>query len=83
MLLSQFSLVRDYSIITSPYDEMYDKVYGSTDVPFYMSDQAGLEGRFKFIINRDGDDAGLEDVGKVNCSHSVLMLRNKQVESRF
>jgi hypothetical protein len=78
MLLSQFSLVRGYSIIMSPYDEMYDKV-DSADVPLNISEQHGIEGRFKYVINRDGDDAGMEDVGKANFSHSVLILRAKQV----
>jgi hypothetical protein len=67
-LFSHFSLVRNYSIITSPYDEMYDKFEDITDVPFYTSEQHGLEGRFKYVLIRGVDDARLEDAGKVNYS---------------
>jgi hypothetical protein len=47
---------------------MYDKFEDITDVPFYTSEQHGLEGRFKYVLIRGVDDARLEDAGKVNYS---------------
>jgi beta-1,4-mannosyl-glycoprotein beta-1,4-N-acetylglucosaminyltransferase len=43
-------------------DQVYDKINaGQLDVPEYILAQYKAEGRFKHLINRDGEDAGFED----------------------
>ena len=43
-------------------DQMYDKVRaGQLDVPEYIMEQNKANGRFKHLLNRDGEDAGFED----------------------
>jgi beta-1,4-mannosyl-glycoprotein beta-1,4-N-acetylglucosaminyltransferase len=50
--------------------EMYDKVEGNEDVPPYVSEQYRSKGRFKYLLDRDGKDAGFEDFETVT-SHDV------------
>jgi beta-1,4-mannosyl-glycoprotein beta-1,4-N-acetylglucosaminyltransferase len=45
--------------------ELYDKVESNEDVPSYVSEQNALKGRFKYLLNRDGEDAGFEDISTV------------------
>jgi beta-1,4-mannosyl-glycoprotein beta-1,4-N-acetylglucosaminyltransferase len=43
-------------------DQVYDKLRrGQMDVPPYILEQNEKEGRFKHLLNRDGEDAGFED----------------------
>jgi beta-1,4-mannosyl-glycoprotein beta-1,4-N-acetylglucosaminyltransferase len=43
-------------------DQVYDKVRaGQLDVPDYIMEQNKAAGRFKHLLNRDGEDAGFED----------------------
>jgi beta-1,4-mannosyl-glycoprotein beta-1,4-N-acetylglucosaminyltransferase len=43
-------------------DQVYDKVgAGQMDVPDYIIEQNKAVGRFKHLLNRDGEDAGFED----------------------
>lgn len=41
--------------------ELYDKVTNNRDVPKYVLDEHEAYGRFKYLLNRDGEDAGFED----------------------
>ena len=43
-------------------DQVYDKVGAERlDVPDYIRQQNKAEGRFKYLIDRDGEDAGFDD----------------------
>ena len=43
-------------------DQIYDKIRaGQLDAPDYIVEQNKVEGRFKHLLNRDGEDAGFED----------------------
>ena len=43
-------------------DQVYDKIEaGQLDVPDYIVEQNKTAGRFKHLLNRDGEDAGFED----------------------
>ncbi|KAM0722854.1 hypothetical protein Q7P37_001052 [Cladosporium fusiforme] len=43
-------------------EEVYEKVQrADMDLPRYIVEQNAAEGRFKFLIDRDGEDAGFED----------------------
>jgi len=50
--------------------ELYDKVEGNEDVPPYLSEQYRSKGRFRYLLDRDGEDAGFEDFETVT-SHDV------------
>ncbi|UJO14314.1 hypothetical protein CLAFUW4_03766 [Fulvia fulva] len=41
--------------------ENYDRAEGNRDVPAYALEQHEKEGRFKYMMTRDGEDAGFED----------------------
>lgn len=42
-------------------DEVYDKVEDNKDIPQYIVDAHEKDGRFKYLLDRDGEDAGFED----------------------
>jgi len=46
--------------------QLYDRVERNKDVPSYISDQYEKKGRFRYLLDRDGEDAGFEDVATVN-----------------
>ena len=41
--------------------EVYDRVVDNTDVPEYIRREYDERGRFKYLLERDGDGAGFED----------------------
>ncbi|KAK4954246.1 hypothetical protein LTR10_007676 [Elasticomyces elasticus] len=41
--------------------EIYDRVEHNEDVPEYILSQNSESGKFKYLLNRDGEDAGFED----------------------
>lgn len=43
-------------------DELYDKLEDNKDVPSYITAQYEQKGRFKYLLDRDGEDAGFDDV---------------------
>lgn len=43
-------------------DELYDKIQDNKDVPSYISAQYDQKGRFRYLLDRDGEDAGFDDV---------------------
>ncbi|KAH0280929.1 hypothetical protein KCU91_g636, partial [Aureobasidium melanogenum] len=43
-------------------DELYDRIEDNKDVPSYITAQYEQKGRFKYLLNRDGEDAGFDDV---------------------
>ncbi|CAD0090630.1 unnamed protein product [Aureobasidium mustum] len=43
-------------------DELYDKIEDNKDVPSYITAQYEQKGRFKYLLDRDGEDAGFDDV---------------------
>ncbi|KAH0373809.1 hypothetical protein KCU65_g113, partial [Aureobasidium melanogenum] len=43
-------------------DELYDRIEDNKDVPSYITTQYEQKGRFKYLLNRDGEDAGFDDV---------------------
>lgn len=46
--------------------ELYDRVERNQDVPSFISEQYEKQGRFRYLIDRDGEDAGFEDAATVN-----------------
>lgn len=43
-------------------DQVYEKVEaGDMDVPSYIVERNKLDGRFRYLLDRDGEDAGFED----------------------
>ncbi|KAF2488182.1 glycosyltransferase family 17-domain-containing protein [Neohortaea acidophila] len=42
-------------------DELYDRVTDNKDVPQYVLNASEHEGRFGYLLNRDGEDAGFID----------------------
>lgn len=42
-------------------EELYDRVENNQDVPPYVLEQYREHGRFEYMLNRDGDNAGFED----------------------
>jgi beta-1,4-mannosyl-glycoprotein beta-1,4-N-acetylglucosaminyltransferase len=50
--------------------ELYDKVEKNEDVPSFISEQYEKKGRFRYLLDRDGEDAGFEDVATVD-QHDV------------
>jgi beta-1,4-mannosyl-glycoprotein beta-1,4-N-acetylglucosaminyltransferase len=50
--------------------ELYDKVEGNEDIPPYVSEQYLSRNRFKYLLDRDGEDAGFEDFSTVT-SHDM------------
>jgi beta-1,4-mannosyl-glycoprotein beta-1,4-N-acetylglucosaminyltransferase len=51
-------------------DQIYDKIEDNKDVPSYISEQYERKGRFRYLLDRDGQDAGFEDVSSVS-EHDV------------
>jgi beta-1,4-mannosyl-glycoprotein beta-1,4-N-acetylglucosaminyltransferase len=47
-------------------DQIYDKIENNKDVPSYISEQYERKGRFRYLLDRDGQDAGFEDVSSVS-----------------
>jgi len=43
-------------------EEVFDKVEANKDVPQYILDAHERDGRFKYLLDRDGQDAGFEDL---------------------
>ncbi|KAG9856512.1 hypothetical protein KCU98_g1343, partial [Aureobasidium melanogenum] len=43
-------------------DELYDRIEDNKDVPTYITAQYEQKGRFKYLLDRDGEDAGFYDV---------------------
>jgi beta-1,4-mannosyl-glycoprotein beta-1,4-N-acetylglucosaminyltransferase len=41
--------------------EIYDRIDDNQDVPAYIRQQYAEKGRFKYMLDRDGEDAGFED----------------------
>ena len=41
--------------------ELYDRVELNGDVPPFIFEQYKQNGRFRYLLNRDGEDAGFED----------------------
>lgn len=41
--------------------ETYDRVDNNRDIPEYVLDAHERDGRFKYMLDRDGEDAGFED----------------------
>ena len=46
--------------------EVYDKVEHNHDVPTYILAQHEQDGRFNYLLDRDGEDAGFEDFAAVD-----------------
>lgn len=46
-------------------NELYDKIEDNKDVPAYISEQYEQEGRFRYLMDRDGEDAGFNDVSNL------------------
>jgi beta-1,4-mannosyl-glycoprotein beta-1,4-N-acetylglucosaminyltransferase len=42
-------------------DQRYIRVDANADVPFYITEQNQREGKFGYLLNRDGESAGFED----------------------
>jgi beta-1,4-mannosyl-glycoprotein beta-1,4-N-acetylglucosaminyltransferase len=58
--------VRDGTDLFGRKGELYDKVDNNGDVPSYISEQYAQNGKFRYLLSRDGEDAGFEDVATVN-----------------
>ncbi|KAK6001622.1 hypothetical protein QM012_002953 [Aureobasidium pullulans] len=43
-------------------DELYDRIEDNPDVPSFITAQFEQKGRFRYLLNRDGEDAGFDDV---------------------
>jgi beta-1,4-mannosyl-glycoprotein beta-1,4-N-acetylglucosaminyltransferase len=50
--------------------ELYDRVDNNKDVPSFISEQYEQKGRFRYLLDRDGENAGFEDGATVN-QHDV------------
>lgn len=48
-----------------PPGEVYDKVEDNKDIPPYIYEQYASKKRFKYLLDRDGEDAGFEDFSTV------------------
>lgn len=46
--------------------ELYDKIENNKDVPSYILEQFEQQGRFKYLLDRDGVDAGFEDFSTIS-----------------
>lgn len=56
------SRVREGKDLFGREDQVYDKVPAEgLDVPSYILEQYQANGRFKYLVDRDGEDAGFED----------------------
>jgi beta-1,4-mannosyl-glycoprotein beta-1,4-N-acetylglucosaminyltransferase len=42
--------------------ELYDKIEDNKDVPSYITAQYEQKGRFRYLLDRDGEDAAFDDV---------------------
>ena len=42
-------------------DQIYDRIDGNGNVPLYILETSESEGRFKYLLDRDGENAGFED----------------------
>jgi beta-1,4-mannosyl-glycoprotein beta-1,4-N-acetylglucosaminyltransferase len=51
-------------------DQVCDRIESNKDVPSYVSEQFERKGRFGYLLDRDGQDAGFEDVESVD-EHDV------------
>lgn len=46
-------------------NELYDKIEDNKDVPAYISEQYEQKGRFRYLMDRDREDAGFDDVSNL------------------
>lgn len=65
-LYTMIDRVRNGKDLFDRASEKYDRIEKNKDAPPYILEKFEREGRFRYLLDRDGEDAGFDDYATVN-----------------